>query len=209
MIILLIIQLIAISTATKLITPGTIIGGGRIGSFLYESNNKLDTLITRSSGQTINEDTQGPIYICTRNDDLNDIITKTPLKRRSDLVFLQNGVLENLLKTHNLLDNTQGLIYFAVNKKGEPPIDGKTDLTPEGLTSITGKWASDFANRLISSGLACHVLNKEKWTIAMYEKLIWISAFMIVGAKYGGCTVGQYCISYSTHAYTYMYTVYK
>jgi hypothetical protein len=35
--------------------------------------------------------------------------------------------------------NTQGLIYFAVAKKGEKPIDGVTDLNPEGLTSITGK----------------------------------------------------------------------
>lgn len=29
----------------------------------------------------------------------------------------------------------QVLVYFAVAKKGEAPIDGKTDVNPEGLTA--------------------------------------------------------------------------
>lgn len=29
----------------------------------------------------------------------------------------------------------QVLVYFAVAKKGDPPIDGKTDVNPEGLTA--------------------------------------------------------------------------
>ena len=59
------------------------------------------------------------------------------------------------------------------------------------MTAITGKWADDFQLRLNNAGLACHVLDTKKWEIAMFEKLIWISAFMIVGAKHGGCTVGE------------------
>lgn len=170
------------------ITNGVIVGGGRIGGFLYESNKKQDILVTR--GQSIPNDSSGPIYIATRNDVLQDIIDKTSSERRQDLVFLQNGVLTNFLKANNLESNTQGLIYLAVSKKGEKPIDGITDLNPEGLTAVTGKWAEDFALRLKSADLTCKVLDKETWTIAMLEKHIWICAFMAIGAKHK-CTVGD------------------
>jgi hypothetical protein len=30
----------------------------------------------------------------------------------------------------------EGLIYFAISKKGEQPIDGITDTNPEGLTGM-------------------------------------------------------------------------
>lgn len=122
------------SIRRKPVTPGIIVGGGRIGNFLYESNGKVDTLLSRSSTveQSINEKGFGPIYICTRNDDLVSVISKTPASRRSDLVFLQNGMLEPFLESYDLAENTQGLIYFAVSKKGESPIDGKTDLNSEG-----------------------------------------------------------------------------
>lgn len=60
-----------------------------------------------------------------------------------------------------------GLIYFAIPKKGEKPVDGITDSNPEGLTSVTGKWANDFAERLHNAGLTCHVLGREDWEIKM------------------------------------------
>jgi len=41
-------------------------------------------------------------------------------------------MLGPFLDSYELASNTQGLIYFAVSKKGESPIDGKTDLNPEG-----------------------------------------------------------------------------
>lgn len=82
------------------------------------------------------------------------------------------------------------MIYLAVSKKGEKPIDGITDLNPEGLTAVTGKWAEDFALRLKKAGLSCHVLDRPTWQAAMLEKHIWICAFMAVGAKHK-CTVGE------------------
>ena len=54
--------------------------------------------------------------------------------------------------------NVQALVYFAVSKKGETPIDGKTDANPEGLTAVTGKHAHAFAARLAAGGLSCKVL---------------------------------------------------
>lgn len=45
--------------------------------------------------------------MCTRNDDLEDVIGRTPESRRRDLVFLQNGALGPFLEKHGLQDNTQ------------------------------------------------------------------------------------------------------
>ena len=63
------------STAEAIVN-GVIIGGGRVGSFLYESNNKRDILFTDRNDHASSEGS-GPIYICTRNDDLENIIIKT------------------------------------------------------------------------------------------------------------------------------------
>lgn len=57
----------------------------------------------------------------------------------------------------------QVLIYFAVAKKGEAPIDGVTDANPEGLTSACGKWAGEFKERIAKGGLTCHVLPEDKY----------------------------------------------
>ncbi|CAM9908261.1 unnamed protein product [Ectocarpus sp. 12 AP-2014] len=164
-----------------------IVGGGRIGCALYDMGGGGDTLVGR--GDAI-PDGDGPIYVCTRNDDLEDVISRTPPARREDLVFLQNGVLGPLLEKHGLAKNTQALIYFAVSKKGEAPIDGITDANPEGLTSTCGKWAGEFKERLAKGGLTCHELAEDRYTARMYEKHIWICAFMVAGAAHK-CNMGQ------------------
>ncbi|XP_065865252.1 uncharacterized protein [Euphorbia lathyris] len=101
-----------------------------------------------------------------------------------------NGMLEPWLESKGIGDADQVLAYFAVAKLGEAPIDGKTDTNPEGLTAVYGKWASAVAARLHSAGLSCKVLDKEGFEKQMLEKLIWISAFMLVGARHPGATVG-------------------
>ena len=152
----------------SMVTDGVIVGAGRIGQFLYESNGKKDLLLSDRSAPI--PEGRGPIYVCTRNNDLDSIIAKTPSERLEDLVFLQNGVLTTYLKSKGLEENTQALIYLAVSSKGAAPIDGKTDLNPEGLTAVTGKWATDFANRLHNSQMSCHVLEKKPWMVAMVSE---------------------------------------
>jgi hypothetical protein len=68
----------------------------------------------------------------------------------------------------------QVLVYFAVAKKGEAPIDGKTDRNPEGLTAAWGLHAEGIARRLNDNGLSCKLPNKDAFKQAMLEKLIWI-----------------------------------
>ncbi|KAL5699874.1 hypothetical protein ACHQM5_030709 [Ranunculus cassubicifolius] len=141
-------------------------------------------------GQSVPSDFPGPILVCTRNDDLDAVFQSTPPSRWNDLVFFQNGMLEPYLQSKGLDNGDQVLAYFAVSKLGEAPIDGKTDTNPQGLTAAYGKWATAVATRLESGGLSCKVLEKEAFQKQMLEKLIWICAFMLVGARHPGATVG-------------------
>ena len=104
---------------------------------------------------------------------------------------MQNGMLGKFLDANNLGSNTQVLLYLAVAKLGEPPIDGITEFNPEGLTAATGKWADAFASRLDKGGLRCRALDGMDYTGAMLEKHVWICAFMLTGALNGGITVGE------------------
>lgn len=169
--------------------PAVIVGAnGRIGDLLASVGEGKDVLVGRDDPIPEGE---GPIYICTRNNVLEDIIEKTPPERREDLVFLQNGYIQEFLDDAGLGANTQALIYFAVAKKGETPIDGKTDMNPEGLTVATGKWAEALTARIKKCDLACAAVDAKTYEKAMFEKLIWICAFMLVGALNGGVTVGE------------------
>lgn len=167
----------------------TVVGAGRVGEALVAMGSGRDVLVRR--GQPVEGLNEGPIVVCTRNDDLQAVVDATPTARRPDLVFIQNGMLQPWLDERGLGDSTQVLVYFAVAKKGDPPTDGKTDVNPEGLTAAYGRHAAAFAARLHAAGLSCKVLDRPEFTKSMLEKLIWISAFMLVGSRHGGCTVGQ------------------
>ncbi|KAI3759583.1 hypothetical protein L6452_07496 [Arctium lappa] len=177
----------AAATATKVI-PSIIVGGGRVGKALQDMGGGGDLLVKR--GEPVPIDFPGPILVCTRNDDLDAVLQSTPQSRWSDLVFFQNGMLEPWFESKGLGDADQVLAYFAVSKLGEPPVDGITDTNPEGLTAAFGKWGSAVAARLQAGGLSCKVLEKEPFEKQMLEKLIWIAAFMLVGARHPGATVG-------------------
>ena len=170
--------------------PAIIFGGGRIGSTLADLGGEGDVIVRRGEPFP-SEPSDGPIYICTRNDALAGIVEATPAHRREDLVFMQNGMLGKFLDGVGLPDSTQVLLYLAVAKMGEAPIDGITDTNPDGLTAATGKWSAAFAGRLAKGGLTCRQLAGEEYTKAMLEKHIWICAFMLVGALNGGVTVGE------------------
>ena len=166
-----------------------IIGGGRIGSFLASAENAR--LLGR--GDSIDPDNAGqPIYICTRNDSLEDIIVNCPPQRRADLTFLQNGYLDDLLTKHNLLeDATQVLLYLSIPSMGATPVDGVTTYNPEGLTTAVGKHAAAFAERLESLNMKCNVVTSYDYRPAMFEKLIWICTYMLVGTANNCDSVGQ------------------
>ena len=143
------------------------IGKGRIGS-LFEGDDA--TFVGRDG--SINPDASGPILVATRNDALEGIVERCPENRRKDLVFLQNGYLDNFLESKGLLDNTQVLLYLSVPAKGVEPVDGITSVNPEGLTAATGVHAQAFADRLAALNLKCKVVTPEEYRPAMFEKLM-------------------------------------
>lgn len=80
-----------------------------------------DTLLSSRATPFPESSTSGPIYICTRNDDLDAIIDKVPDNRKEDLVFLQNGMLSPYLKSKGLLLNTAGrLLILSRNLTSYP-----------------------------------------------------------------------------------------
>ncbi|KAL8497302.1 hypothetical protein ACS0TY_020840 [Phlomoides rotata] len=178
----------SMAATVEKVVPAVIVGGGRVGKALQDMGSGDDVLVKR--GESVPPDLSGPILVCTRNDDLDAVLDSTPKSRWSDLVFFQNGMLEPWFESKGLGDADQVLAYFAVSKLGEPPIDGITDTNPEGLTAAYGKWASAIAGRLRAGGLSCKVLEKDAFQKQMLEKLIWICAFMLVGARHPGATVG-------------------
>jgi hypothetical protein len=156
--------------STKMTTiDAEIVGGGRIGSLLSEAGT------ARLLGRKDHIDPAGegkPILIATRNDALASIVDNCPENRRKDLVFLQNGYLDNFLAENRLLDNTQVLLYMSVTAKGVPPIDGVTKVNPEGLTATTGIHAQAFADRLATLNMRCNVVSSEEYRPLMFEKLM-------------------------------------
>ncbi|XVE91178.1 hypothetical protein DITRI_Ditri20bG0133500 [Diplodiscus trichospermus] len=183
-----IVMAAAQTTTPAKVVPAVIVGGRRVGKALQDMGKGDDLLVKR--GETVPLDFEGPILVCTRNDDLEAVLEATPKSQWNDLVFFQNGMLEPWLQSKGLNDADQVLAYFAVSKLGEPPVDGKTETNPEGLTAAYGKWASSIATRLHAGGLSCKVLDKEAFQKQMLKKLIWICAFMLVGARHPGATVG-------------------
>lgn len=70
----------AASAATaKKLAPAVIVGGGRVGRALQEMGNGEDLLVKR--GEAVPVDFEGPILVCTRNDDLDAVLEATPQSR--------------------------------------------------------------------------------------------------------------------------------
>lgn len=169
------------------VAEAEIIGAGRIGSLMAEAG--AATVLGRND--SIDPNKSGPILIATRNDSLDGIVDGCPANRRKDLVFMQNGYLDKFLESKGLLENTQVLLYLSVTAKGVDAVDGVTSFSPDGLTAATGVHAQAFADRLASLNLKCNVVDATAYRPAMFEKLIWISTYMLVGTAKGCASVGQ------------------
>ncbi|XP_037469200.1 uncharacterized protein LOC119341431 [Triticum dicoccoides] len=174
-----------------MVQPVVVVGGGRVGQALLSMGPPAGGDLLLRRGEALPPAAPaGPILVSTRNDDLDAVLDATPRSRWRDLVFFQNGMLEPWLESKGLAGANQVLAYFAVSRLGEPPVDGITDANPQGLTAAFGAWAPAVAARLQNGGLTCKVLEKGAFEKQMLEKLIWISAFMLVGARHPGATVG-------------------
>lgn len=108
-----------------------IIGGGKLGSALASMGMGEDVILGRGEGipDTIpassgkGEEGDGvleefPIYVCVPEGEVAGVIDSCPPEKRYDLVFLQSGCLEPLLKSRGLCrpEQTQATLFFGVKQ---------------------------------------------------------------------------------------------
>jgi len=170
--------------------PSVIVGDGRIGSMLLDfgSRRKFED-VTVTQGELIPADHPGPVYVCTPAPALADVVASCPEEKKEDLVFLSDGQLEPLFMRNGLFGNTQAALWMTVMRRGGKPVDG---LANENLvTTVSGKWSGALGMRLNHGGLACRELSQRDARRSILERLVFVSAYNLVGAVHGGITLGE------------------
>lgn len=160
----------------------TIIGAGRIGTMFSRLSDFDVELVLLRRGETDILDS-GPIIVCTRNNDLQTVLSFIPINRRRDLIFVQNGMLQSWLVDHNLHDVSQALLYVAVSTIGQDPVDGQRSV-------VTGPQSEMFKWIMQTLDLSCTIVNKETYTNEMVEKYLWNCTFGLLCQVYD-CSVGR------------------
>ena len=155
----------------------SIVGVGRIGRAFAKigGQNGIDVILLRRGEQTILP--TGPIVVCTRNDDLQDVIDWVPSERRRDLVFVQNGMIQTWLEQQSLDSTTQALLYIAVARLGDEPVDGSRSV-------VTGPRSADVVDLMNSLNLSCRAVTKSQFIFEMLEKLLWNCVFGVLCQVY-------------------------
>lgn len=142
-------------------------------------------------GELIPADHPGPVYVCTQAADLEEVIYSCPDVKKSDLVFVQDGFLERLFQKYGLYDVSQATLWMAIMRRGGRAVDGINSASPEGLSVVHGKWAGALAMRMGTGNLVCREVMQREARRCMLEKLVFVSAYNLVGTVHGGITVGE------------------
>ena len=155
----------------------SIVGAGRIGQAFTKIGNQdgIDVVLLRRGDMTILP--TGPIVVCTRNDDLQTVIDWVPSGRRRDLIFVQNGMLQTWLEQQNLNSATQALLYIAVARAGDEPVDGARSV-------VTGSRSADVIDLMKALNLSCRAVTKSQFLLEMLEKLLWNCVFGLLCQAY-------------------------
>ena len=154
----------------------TVVGIGRGGSVVVrvarEAGVEVET-VTRTAGQAAlaRAPREGagtaPILVCTRADDLTAVIEATHPARRTDLVFVQNGMIVPLLARHGLQRATQGVLYFAATAR-----DGVA--APGATSFFYGPHAAPIAALLNEAAIPAQAVPSwEAFAVEIGAKLCW------------------------------------
>lgn len=154
-----------------------LIGAGRIGGALHARSGW--PLLGRGDDDSLLQQAPGaPILVCVRNDDLDAVLARVPAARRPDLVFIQNGMLEDFLRERGLTDATRGLLFLSVATRGAAIEVG-------GESPFTGPHAARVAELLRGLGIAAEAIDRRRFTAVMLEKLLWNCAFGLLCQVHG------------------------
>lgn len=156
-----------------------IVGAGRIGTALYTQSQQAGSacgLWQRAdkpslAGQLLGDlPPHTPLVICTRNDALSAVLQAIPAERHADLVLVQNGMLRDFVRDHQLPELTRGLLFFAVASRGGPA-------EPGGVSPFCGRHAAEVASWLNSLGLPAGCVGTADFAALEVEKLLWNCIF--------------------------------
>lgn len=120
-----------------------------------------------------------PILVCTRNDHLPAVLSGVHPTRHADLVFVQNGMVQPFLAEHGLAGCTQGVLWVAVPRRGDPPVPG-------GTSVFHGPWAKPIAALLDEHGVDAAAVDRTAYQREVAVKLAWICVFGVLGSALGG-----------------------
>ncbi len=170
-----------------------VIGAGRVGTALSERAQARGVpchLITREAGWSAVDLAEGaPILVTTRNDDLEGVLARVPEPRRTDLVFVQNGMLRPWLQAHGVQEATRGLLFFAVPRKGAALEPGPHP------SPFCGRHAGAVVAWLGALDVPAAAVDWARFSAVEVEKLVWNSAFGLL-CEHLDADVGTIC----THA---------
>ena len=150
-----------------------IIGAGRVGGALAQRAKDAGvqhTLVDRTQGWDAIADSQAPIFVAVRNDDLAAVVERVPASARHRLVFTQNGMLRGWLAEQELADCTRGLLFFAVPSRGAP-------LDPGGDSPFVGPQAQAVVDWLSQLDVPASVAPAASFAETELEKLLWNCCF--------------------------------
>ncbi|GLI68956.1 hypothetical protein VaNZ11_013484 [Volvox africanus] len=168
------------------LAPATLVGYGRVGKAIAKMlGDDLSTKISERDG-SIPGQGKGPIYVCTTNDALDDIVRRTTPARRHDLIFLQNGWLLPWLEYNRLEDVTLVALYMAAAPDG--------NVTDGCRTVACGRWADHVATTLARGAVSCSVVSESAIYRALTEKALWASIFWLLSDVLGGAKVGDIAV---------------
>jgi hypothetical protein len=164
-----------------------VIGAGRVGGALHARAAERGVgchLISRRDGWEALDGPAGrPILVLTRNDDLPGVVDRTPAARRSDLVFLQNGMIRPWLASVGLADATRGILFVAVPERGAALVAG-------GETPLWGPHAEAVAAWMRAVEVPAAAVSAGAFADVELEKLLWAVIFGVIGQATGQ-TVGE------------------
>lgn len=156
-----------------------VIGQGRVGAALHALDPQGVTAIDRAQGWEALQGKAGePVLVATRNDALAGVVQKVPEHRREDLVFVQNGMLRPWITEQGLGAVTRGILFFAVQRKGDTP-------QPGGESPFWGPRAALVVEWMQAHGLPAKAVSAEQFAQIELEKLAWNCVFGVMGQASG------------------------
>lgn len=166
-------------------TPLYVLGaGGRIGGLVcgMQGGPLRPVPVARTDVPAVlstpRKEADGPILVCTRNDDLDIVLAQVHASRHSDLVFVQNGTIAPWMRQNNVTGVTQGVLWVAVPVRGAQPVPG-------GVSVFSGPWAEPIAALWNRNGVDAAAVDAGTLAREVAVKLAWICATGVVGTATG------------------------